>query len=90
MRVGLVVPRFKHSAVARNQLKRRLRELTRLQLLPTDLSADVVLRIRPEAYDATFDALSADMARALIQLERWSSTVTIEAVTPPPPPPTST
>ena len=70
-RIGLVVPRYKHSAVARNRLKRRLRELSRLQLLPADLAADVVLRIRPDAYDATFDALAMDIGRALTQLRRW-------------------
>jgi RNase P protein component len=75
MRVGLVVPRFKQSAVARNQLKRRLRELTRVRLLPSDLPADVVVRIRPEAYRATFDLLTADMVRALGQLTRWRGTV---------------
>ncbi len=71
MRVGLVVPRFKHSAVARNRLKRRLRELARLRLLPSDIAADVVLRIRPDAYAATFESLEGDVARALIQLARW-------------------
>jgi ribonuclease P protein component len=70
-RVGFVVPRFKHTAVARNQLKRRLRELSRVHLLPADLSADVVLRIRPEAYGATFEELAADIARAFAQLTRW-------------------
>jgi ribonuclease P protein component len=60
--------------VARNQLKRRLRELSRVHLLPADLSADVVLRIRPEAYGATFDELAADIARAFTQLTRWSTT----------------
>ena len=34
MRVGLIVPRHRQTAVARNRLKRRLRELTRLRLLP--------------------------------------------------------
>jgi ribonuclease P protein component len=79
MRVGLVVPRFKQSAVARNRLKRRLRELTRIRLLPADLSADVVLRIRPDAYGATFDALTADITRALAQLQRWRSTLDLES-----------
>src|SRR3982751_6205397 len=72
MRVGLIVPRFKQSAVKRNRLKRRLRELARLRLLPTDLPVDVVLRVRPEAYSATFEALTADVDRALVQLTRWS------------------
>jgi ribonuclease P protein component len=80
MRVGLIVPRFKHSAVARNRLKRQLRELARLRLLPTDLSVDVVLRIQPGAYSATFDALGADVARALVQLTRWRATT---SATPP-------
>jgi ribonuclease P protein component len=71
MRVGLIVPRFKHSAVARNRLKRQLRELSRQRLLPTGLSADVVVRIRPEAYSATFEALAADIQQVLVQLTRW-------------------
>lgn len=59
--------------MARNRLKRRLRELSRVHLLPADLSADVVLRIRPEAYGATFDELAVDIARAFAQLTRWSA-----------------
>jgi ribonuclease P protein component len=74
-----VVPKYKHSAVDRNRLKRRLRELSRLRLIPTDLAADVVLRIRPDAYDASFEALAADIERALVQLTRWRPT----AVEPP-------
>ena len=74
LRIGLVVPRFKHSAVERNQVKRRLRELSRLQLLPTDLPADMVLRIRPEAYGASFSVLATDIVRILTQLQRWYAT----------------
>jgi ribonuclease P protein component len=66
------VPRYKHTAVARNRLKRRLRELSRLRLLPADIAADVVVRVRPEAYDASFDALVLDIGRALDQLRRWA------------------
>jgi ribonuclease P protein component len=73
MRVGLIVPRFRHTAVARNQLKRRLRELTRLQLLTAGLPLDVVIRTRPEAYDASFDQLRVDIARTLTQLARSSA-----------------
>ena len=69
--MGLVVPRFRHSAVDRNRLKRRLRELSRIRLLPAALRADVVLRIRPEAYDASFEALATDVDRAVMQLQRW-------------------
>jgi ribonuclease P protein component len=74
-RVGLVVPRFRHSAVARNQLKRRLRELSRIRLLPLDVAADVVIRIRPDAYRATFSELGIDMDRAIVQLVRWRSSL---------------
>ena len=86
MRIGLVVPRFKHSAVARNRLKRRLRELSRLQLLPAALPADVVLRIRPDAYDATFEALASDVSRTLEQLGRWCVSAGLERTAAPPPP----
>jgi ribonuclease P protein component len=83
------VPRFKQTAVARNRLKRRLRELSRVHLLPGDLSADVVLRVRPEAYGATFDELAQDIARALAQLTRWSAAAP-EGVPPAAAPPTPT
>jgi ribonuclease P protein component len=72
MRVGLIVPRFKQSAVARNRLKRRLRELTRVRLLPAKLAADIVVRIRPDAYSATFQILATEIDRALVQLMQWS------------------
>ena len=70
-RVGLVVPRFRQSAVSRNRVKRRLRELTRTRLLPTDVAANIVIRIRPEAYHAAFTALASDVDRILAQLLKW-------------------
>lgn len=63
-RVGLVVPRHQRSAVDRNKLKRRLRELVRTRLLPVIAgapTADVVIRARREAYGATFAALGEDV-----------------------------
>lgn len=69
-RVGVIVPRHRHTAVARNRLKRRLRELVRTTLLPTAPPADVLLRARREAYDATFEMLAADVTRAAAQLQR--------------------
>jgi ribonuclease P protein component len=70
-RVGLIVPRYRQTAVARNRVKRRLRELSRTRLLPLGLTADVVIRIRPEAYRAAFPDLASDFDRAVIQLIRW-------------------
>ena len=81
-RIGFVVPRFKHSAVARNQVKRRLRELARVQILPTGLLADIVLRIRPEAYNASFDLLASDVAHVLTQLKHWHETIEDQASRP--------
>jgi ribonuclease P protein component len=70
-RVGLIVPRFRHTAVARNRLKRRLRELSRTRLLQSEISADVVIRIRPEAYRASFAELTAEVEQALTLLRKW-------------------
>lgn len=77
-RVGLIIPRFKHSAVARNLVKRRLRELARLELLPTGLLVDVVLKIRPEAYAATYENLAVDIALTIAQLLRWNKEPPVE------------
>ena len=69
MRVGLIIPRFKHSAVLRNLLKRRLRELARTELIPSAFFVDIVIRIRPNAYEATFAELARDIGQILEQLE---------------------
>lgn len=63
-RIGIVVPRHQHSAVDRNRLKRRLRELVRTELLPAlreRPAIDVAIRSRPDAYRARLDALRADV-----------------------------
>ena len=73
-RVGVVVPRYSGSAVDRNRLKRRLRELVRTRLLPAVPAVDVVIRARPEAYAAPFDALTVDVERAAAQLSRMFAT----------------
>ena len=82
-RVGLIVPRHRQSAVARNRIKRRLRELSRTRLLPLHLTADLVIRIRPEAYRASFPELASDFDRAVVQLNRWREDGA-DAVPPPP------
>ncbi len=63
-RVGFVIPKFKHSGVDRNRLKRRLRELVRLELLPTLRPIDVVIRVSPVAYTRDFDALHTEVRQA--------------------------
>jgi ribonuclease P protein component len=67
-RAGIIVPKYKHTAVERNTLKRRLRELVRLRLLPAlsaEPAADVVLRAFPTAYAASFASLERELVRAL-------------------------
>jgi ribonuclease P protein component len=63
-RIGIVVPRHRQSAVDRNRLKRRLRELVRVELLPALRARpplDVMLRARSDAYAATVDGLRVDV-----------------------------
>lgn len=72
-RVGVIVPRHKQTAVARNRLKRRLRELVRLRLLPALAATppvDVVVRAFPPAYTADFARLAGEMERVVRQLAR--------------------
>lgn len=60
-RMGLIVPRFQASAVARNRLRRRLKELWRREVQPDEPARDLVIRARREAYAAAFADLRADL-----------------------------
>jgi ribonuclease P protein component len=61
-RAGIVVPKHRHKIVERNRVKRRLRELVRITLLPGLQGFDVLIRARPEAYDSSFAQLAGDVA----------------------------
>jgi ribonuclease P protein component len=50
--------------VARNRLRRRLRELVRRRILPDLVPLDLVVRSRAAAYQAAFQKLATD-------LEQW-------------------
>jgi ribonuclease P protein component len=70
-RVGFVVPKYKRSAVDRNRLKRRLRELVRTRFLPAWRDSetktpdiDVVVRALPSAYQITMAELTRRIDRA--------------------------
>jgi len=67
-RVAIVVPRFGESAVARNRVKRRLRELVRRELLPGIAPQDVVVRATPLAYRVPFETLRRGMLTLASQL----------------------
>ncbi len=63
-RLGVIVPKYRHTAVARNRLKRRLRELARREWtapLAAGAPRDVVLRAAPAAYAASAAALATEM-----------------------------
>jgi ribonuclease P protein component len=68
-RVGIVVPKHRHKIVARNRVKRQLRELVRTTLLPDLGRVDLLIRAKPEAYGSTFNELSGDVA----QIGDWAA-----------------
>jgi ribonuclease P protein component len=61
-RMGLIVPKFQSNAVARNRLRRRLSEIWRREIRTLQGSCDLLIRIRKEAYGATFAELQAELA----------------------------
>ena len=71
-RMGLIVPKFRATAVARNRLRRRLREIWRREVLPVQPAWDLIIRARREAYDASFDSLRR-------QVLAWRDTVAASA-----------
>ena len=60
-RMGLIVPRYQSSAVARNRLRRRLREIWRREIQQVQPAWDLVIRARREAYGAAFGSLRDDL-----------------------------
>lgn len=66
-RFGTIVPLYGGSAVRRNLMKRRLREIGRQEVLPrldrAGLSLDFLVRIRPGAYSLSFEALRETLIR---------------------------
>jgi ribonuclease P protein component len=68
-----VVPRHKQSAVRRNRLKRQLREILRVEVLPrleaSQIRRDVMIRARSEAYQAIFGGLRDELVAWVEQ--RW-------------------
>jgi ribonuclease P protein component len=63
LRVGIIVPRHGHTAVMRNLLKRRLRDLMRLHVLDLDARTDIVVLARPDTYTCSFAELERDILR---------------------------
>lgn len=61
-RVGIVVPRFQFTAVARNRLRRRLREILRRGPLAALPPVDLIVRAKRSAYTAPLVTLRAELA----------------------------
>jgi len=60
-RTGIIVPRYQFSAVARNRLRRRLREILRRDALASLPAVDLVVRAQRSAYAAPFAVLRAEL-----------------------------
>jgi ribonuclease P protein component len=59
--MGLIVPKFQSTAVARNRLRRWLKELWRREIKAAAPPVDVVIRARREAYGVGFSALREEL-----------------------------
>ena len=67
-RVGFIVPKHGQNSVARNRLKRRLREIVRISVLPALGPHDVVIRTLPAAYRQSWEELGNEVASLVRRL----------------------
>jgi ribonuclease P protein component len=71
-RLGLVVPKHRNRVVDRNRVKRRLREIGRRDVLPRlraqELSFDLLIRARKEAYEAGYQELRRELREVVEEL----------------------
>jgi len=62
--VGIVVPKYGHIIVERNRLRRRVREIVRVCMLPALQlvpPTDVLIRTLPRTYSASFEVLKREI-----------------------------
>jgi len=67
-RVAVIVGKHGHKIVERNRLRRRLRELARLSMIPRLRGIDLILRSASSAYDVGFDQLKNEVETLAGQL----------------------
>ncbi len=71
-RVGFTVSRAMGGAVARNRIRRRLREAVRLNLASLSGQVDVVINAKRTVLKADFPRLAGEVERAFVQISRGS------------------
>ena len=64
------MPRHGQSAVNRNRLKRRLREIVRQDVLPAEHGFDIIIRTAPAAYAVPFADLRVEVNGVIGRLMR--------------------
>jgi len=67
-RTAIVVPRFQFTAVARNRLRRRLREILRRYPVASLPAVDLVVRAKRAAYAAPFAQLHAELTACVTRI----------------------
>ena len=73
-RVGIIVPKHRHTGVERNRLKRRLREIVRQEILPMlTRPADIIVRAGPRAYTAPVVILRAELISAISRIMQMAA-----------------
>jgi len=68
-RSGIIVPLYQRTAVQRNQLRRRIREILRRETLRLLPPVDLVVRARREAYGASFAELRDELTQAAAKIK---------------------
>lgn len=66
VRVGIIVPKYGHSSVERNRLKRQLRDIVRTQLLGTLPAVDIVVKALPASYSAEYATLMDELHKGAL------------------------
>lgn len=67
-RMAIVVPRFQFTAVARNRLRRRLKEILRRYPVASLPPVDLVVRVKRVAYAAPMPELRAELTASVTRI----------------------
>jgi len=72
VRLSVVVSKQGHTVVERNRLRRRLRELARIRIIPVTGAIDIMIRSLSSAYTLTFQQLAGEIDKIGLLLSEWS------------------